>query len=52
MQNGELKIVNEYDLKLMQATLIPLARSYFPLNCEQADRQIFGLGVSRPDHRP
>ena len=29
----------------MQATLIPLARSYFPLNCEQADRQIFSLSV-------
>ena len=35
----------KWGIKLVQATLIPLARSYFPLNCEQADRQIFGLSV-------
>ena len=29
----------------MQATLIPLARSYFPLNCVQADRQNFRISV-------
>ena len=35
----------KWGIKLVQATLIPLARSYFPLNCEQADRQISSLSV-------
>ena len=42
---GRPAFVRNGEFKLVQATLIPLARSYFPLNCEQADRQIFGLSV-------
>ena len=42
---GAARFCGKWGIKLVQATLIPLARSYFPLNCEQADRQIFGLSV-------
>ena len=42
---GAARFCAKWGIKLVQATLIPLARSYFPLNCEQADRQIFGLSV-------
>ena len=42
---GAARFFAKWGIKLVQATLIPLARSYFPLNCEQADRQIFGLSV-------
>ena len=42
---GAARFCAKWGIKLVQATLIPLARSYFPLNCEQADRQILGLSV-------
>ena len=42
---GAARFCAKWGIKLVQATLIPLARSYFPLNCEQADWQIFGLSV-------
>ena len=42
---GAARFCAKWGIKLVQATLIPLARSYFPLNCEQADQQIFGLSV-------
>ena len=42
---GAARFCAKWGIKLVQATLIPLARSYFPLNCEQADRQIFGSSV-------
>ena len=42
---GAARLCAKWGIKLAQATLIPLARSYFPLNCEQADRQIFGFSV-------
>ena len=42
---GAARFCEKWGIKLVQATLIPLARSYFPLNCEQADRLIFGLSV-------
>ena len=42
---GVARFCAKWGIKLVQATLIPLARSYFPLNCEQADLQIFGLSV-------
>ena len=42
---GVARFCAKWGIKLVQATLIPLARSYFPLNCEQADRQIFDLSV-------
>ena len=40
---GVARFYAKWGIKLVQATLIPLARSYFPFNCEQAVRQIFGL---------
>ena len=42
---GAARFCAKWGIKLVQATLIPLARSYFPLNCEQADQQIFGSSV-------
>ena len=40
---GVARFCAKWGIKLVQAALIPLARSYFSLNCEQADQQIFGL---------
>ena len=40
---GAARFCAKWGIKLVQAALIPLACSYFPLNCEQADRQIFGI---------
>ena len=40
---GAARFCAKWGIKLVQAALIPLARSYFPLNCEQADRQILGI---------
>ena len=42
---GAARFCAKWGIKLVQATLIPLARSYFPLNCEQADQQIFSSSV-------
>ena len=39
---GAARFCAKWGIRLVQATLIPLACSYFSLNCEQADRQIFG----------
>ena len=40
---GAARFCAKWGIKLVQATLIPLARSYFPLNRMQADRQILGI---------
>ena len=37
---GAARFYAKRGIKPVQATLIPLARSYFPLNCKQADRQV------------
>ena len=42
---GAARFCAKGGIKLVQAALIPLAHSYFSLNCEQADRQIFCLSV-------
>ena len=51
---GAARFRAEWGIKLVQAALIPLARSYFPLNWEQADRQILGISCKSGqiiDHR-